>query len=70
MPTIQKLFVLEVTPEKFVDSCTEVELQEVILLAEKRLTRIERVNRQFSPKAPEQPSAGFISIAAHKQVPI
>jgi hypothetical protein len=38
MPTLQKLFYLEITPEKFVDNCSEVELQEVILLANKKLS--------------------------------
>jgi hypothetical protein len=41
MPTIQKLFTLEIAPEKYVDSCTEVELREVVLLAEGRLGRME-----------------------------
>jgi hypothetical protein len=38
MPTLQKIFTLEITPEKFVDNCSDVELQEVILLANKKLS--------------------------------
>jgi hypothetical protein len=38
MPTLQRIFTLEITPEKFVDNCSEVELEEVILLANKRLS--------------------------------
>jgi hypothetical protein len=37
MPTIQRIFTLEVAPEKYVDSCTEAELQAVMLLASARL---------------------------------
>jgi hypothetical protein len=38
MPTLQKIFTLDITPEKFIDNCSDVELQEVILLANKKLS--------------------------------
>jgi hypothetical protein len=41
MPTIQKVFTLEVSPAKFVESCTRAELYEVLLLASGRLQRLE-----------------------------
>jgi hypothetical protein len=41
MPTLQKIYTLEITPEKFIDNCSEVELQEVILLANAKLSRHE-----------------------------
>lgn len=37
MPQINKVFSLDITPEKFVNACDESELHEVILLAEKVL---------------------------------
>jgi hypothetical protein len=40
MPTLQKLFYLEITSEKFIDNCSAVELQEVILLANEKLSRL------------------------------
>ena len=41
MPTIQKVFTLEVSPAKFIESCTRSELHEVLLLASGRLQRLE-----------------------------
>ena len=41
MPTLQQIYRLDITPEKFIDNCSEVELQEVILLAGARLNRME-----------------------------
>jgi hypothetical protein len=52
MPTLQKLFCLDITPEKFIDNCSEVELQEVILLANARLGRAEKAQ-----PAPPEPAA-------------
>ena len=49
MPSITRVFTLEVTPEKFIDNCSETELQEVFLLANAALNRIERTQ---APKAP------------------
>jgi hypothetical protein len=48
MPTLQQLYYLEISPEKFISKCSEVELQEIILLANARLRRDEA-----SPAAPE-----------------
>ena len=42
MPTLQQLYYLDITPEKFIDNCSAVELQEVILLANARLNRMEK----------------------------
>jgi hypothetical protein len=39
MPILQKIFTLEISPEKFIDSCSDVELQEVFLLADAKLSR-------------------------------
>jgi hypothetical protein len=52
MPTLQKLFYLDIniTPEKFIGNCSEVELQETILLANIRLNRLEKT----PAKPPEQ----------------
>jgi hypothetical protein len=52
MPTLQKLFYLDITPEKFIDNCSEVELQEIILLANARLNQMEKT----SPPPSEQPA--------------
>lgn len=38
MPQITKLFHLDVTPQKYVDACDISELNELILLANKRLS--------------------------------
>jgi hypothetical protein len=60
MPSVKQIFTLEVTPEKFIEGCTEVELQEVMLLAERRLKRLERMRRRWpQSEAPEiAPNAG------------
>lgn len=42
MPQIQKVFLLDVTPQKFIDACDESELHEVILLANGALERTHR----------------------------
>jgi hypothetical protein len=42
MPSLQKLFWVEVTPERFVDNCSEAELRETELLVEARLNRLFR----------------------------
>ena len=34
MPKIQKIFEIDVTPEKFLNACSAVELQEVVYLLE------------------------------------
>jgi hypothetical protein len=39
MPILQQIYVLEVTPEKFVDNCSDIELREAILLADAKLSR-------------------------------
>jgi hypothetical protein len=41
MPTLQQIYILDVTPEKFIDNCSDVELQEIILLANAKLSRHE-----------------------------
>jgi hypothetical protein len=41
MPTLQQVYTLDVTPDKFIDNCSDVELQEVILLANAKLSRHE-----------------------------
>jgi hypothetical protein len=41
MPTLQQIYYLDITPEKFIDNCSDVELQEVILLANAKLSRHE-----------------------------
>ena len=38
MPWFETIKTIEITPEKFVDSCLYDELQEVILLAKKKLS--------------------------------
>lgn len=38
MPRISKMLTLEITPEQFVNSCSDVELQELIMFANKKLT--------------------------------
>ena len=40
MPTLQQIYYLDITPEKFIDNCSAVELQEVLLLANARLNRM------------------------------
>jgi hypothetical protein len=46
MPTIQKIFVLEISPEQFIKNCTETELRETLLLVERELRHLEQANRQ------------------------
>lgn len=41
MPKIDKIFTLEITPERFVEACSEIELNEVFLLSAARLRRLE-----------------------------
>jgi hypothetical protein len=53
MPTLQQLHYLEITPEKFIDNCSPVELQEVILLANARLNRMEKTPATPEPVAPK-----------------
>ncbi len=54
MPRVTQIFILEVTPVKFIDNCSAVELQEVILLANARLDRLEQAS---NPQRGEQKSA-------------
>ena len=37
MPRISKMLTLEITPEQFVNSCSDVELQELLILADTKL---------------------------------
>ena len=41
MPNIQRLFTLEVSPAKFIESCTRSELYEVLLLVSQRLNTVD-----------------------------
>jgi hypothetical protein len=52
MATLQKVFTLEITPERFVDCCSVVELHELRLLVEARLERIDGVRK-------DDPSSGL-----------
>ena len=58
MPSIQKLFYIDITLERFVDNCSDVELQELILLAASRLRRNEpapsRTPKNRRPAIPEK----------------
>jgi hypothetical protein len=59
MPTLQQIYTLDVTPEKFVDNCSDVELQEIILLANAKLSRHEtsapaQVHAKKLPLSPKQ----------------
>jgi hypothetical protein len=38
MPTLHKIYTLDITPEKFIDNCSEVELRKIILLANAKLS--------------------------------
>jgi hypothetical protein len=56
MALIQKLFTLEITPERFVDNCSEVELKETALLIEARLNRLfprREAKVELPPRAEE-----------------
>lgn len=54
MPTLQKVFTFDITPEKFIDNCSDVELREAILLANERFNRTERTPEPVAtlPEAP------------------
>lgn len=39
MPKIERIFTLEITPERFVDACSDIEIQELALLIDKEWTR-------------------------------
>jgi phage FluMu protein Com len=43
MATVHELFTLEITPENFIDSCTESELYEVIMLANIKLDNLNKL---------------------------
>jgi hypothetical protein len=49
MAALQKIFTLEITPERFVDCCSEVELHELRLLVEARLERIDGKRQDHMP---------------------
>lgn len=42
MPKINKVFELDVSPQKYVDACDEDELRELIMLAQDRLVRLHK----------------------------
>jgi hypothetical protein len=68
MPTLQRVFTLEISPEKFVDNCTEVELQEVIMLAEKKLRR-ERRNSDVREDLPKNPPKTLPAVRGSSAAP-
>lgn len=37
MPELKKLYTLTITPQQFIDACDDVELQELLLLLDKKL---------------------------------
>lgn len=45
MPKIDKVFTLEITPERFVNSCDAQEFQELLLEVDRRLERENRVKQ-------------------------
>ena len=47
MPTIQRIFTLEVTPERFLDACSQEELIELELLlgSERYRDRMDRIKK-------------------------
>jgi hypothetical protein len=58
MPTLQQIYYLDITPEKFINNCSDVELQEVILLANARLYRLVRLaslSEKYHNLPPETP---------------
>jgi hypothetical protein len=61
MATLQKVITVEITPDKFVDCCSEMELQELRLLVEARL---EGLSPGPSPQGRGGASAGHCSTPA------
>jgi hypothetical protein len=55
MPKLQQVFYIDITPEKFIDNCSDVELQEVVLLINAKLSRLGRE----VPPAPEPVAVDF-----------
>ena len=45
MPRIDKVFSLEITPERFVNSCDAQEFQELIIEVDRRIRRENRVKQ-------------------------
>lgn len=39
MPKIERQFTLEITPERFVDACSDIEIQELAILLDKEWVR-------------------------------
>ena len=67
MPTLQQLYYLDITPEKFIDNCSDVELQEVFLLANARLNRMEKTSSP--PPATKPQSKDLPKVAPKKALP-
>jgi hypothetical protein len=70
MPTIQKLFFLEITPERFVDNCSESELRETAMLIEARLDRLfttSKMTENALPQSPQCPQSAAIEAAPKKR---
>lgn len=49
MPKIEKIFTLEITPEKFVSACSNIELQELSLLLDKEFAR-RKIGQEPEPQ--------------------
>jgi hypothetical protein len=49
MAVLQKVFTLEIAPDRFVDCCSESELHELRLLVEARLERIDGERQEHMP---------------------
>jgi len=47
MPRIDKVFSLEITPERFVKACCAQEFQELLIEVERRIQRESRMSRQI-----------------------
>ena len=47
MPTIHRAVTLEVQPERYVEACSEVELQELMILADARLRKLSQAYDGF-----------------------
>jgi hypothetical protein len=48
MPKIEKLFTLEITPERFVAACSDIEIQELSMLVDREFTR-RKIGQDVEP---------------------
>jgi hypothetical protein len=57
MPTLNKLYSITITPQQFVDACSDIELQELDILLDQKFTNWKPGNIQRLDDPPDQKPA-------------